>query len=85
MSQGMIARSHHRGDDDGNILPQTDTHDGHRIRPATRIAGAVWFVTTRAGLRAGSQPVPPKMAHLGNITFLRTRQHTLEPGVRRME
>jgi len=59
---GMIARSHIVGDD-GNILPQTDTHAvDHQTRHPDRWGG--WFVTSE-----DAAPPYQQLAHLGNITF----------------
>jgi hypothetical protein len=59
---GMIARSHIVGDD-GNILPQTDTHAvTHQTRHPDRWGG--WFVTSE-----DAAPPYQQLAHLGNVTF----------------
>ena len=59
---GMIARSHIVGDD-GNILPQTETHAvTHQTRHPDRWGG--WFVTSE-----DAAPPYQQLAHLGNVTF----------------
>jgi hypothetical protein len=59
---GFIARSH-IVDDEGNVRPQTASHDvTHETRHPDRWGG--WYVT--------SEDAPPpysQLAHLGNITF----------------
>ena len=58
---GFIARSHTVGDD-GNVLPQSDTHDvDHRTGHPDRWGG--YYVTTEA-VQGYNQ-----RAHAGNITF----------------
>jgi hypothetical protein len=59
---GMIARSHTVGED-GNILPQSETHAvNHQTRHPDRWGG--WFVTSE-----DAAPPYQQLAHLGNITF----------------
>ena len=59
---GMIARSHTVGED-GNILPQAETHAvNHQTRHPDRWGG--WFVTSE-----DAAPPYQQLAHLGNITF----------------
>jgi hypothetical protein len=59
---GMIARSNTVGDD-GNVLPQTVSHDvDHRTAHPDRWGG--WFVTSE-----DRAPPYQQLAHLGNITF----------------
>jgi hypothetical protein len=59
---GMIARSHHVGDD-GNVLARVPSSDvTHQTAHPDRWGG--WFVTSE-----GAPPPYSQLAHLGNITF----------------
>jgi hypothetical protein len=59
---GMIVRSNTVGDD-GNVMPQTGSHDvNHQTPHPDRWGG--WFVTSE-----DAAPPYAQMAHAGNITF----------------
>jgi hypothetical protein len=59
---GMIARSNTVGDD-GNVMPQTGSHDVNHHTPHPDRWGG-WFVTSE-----DAAPPYQQMAHAGNITF----------------